>query len=217
MWGAGLCVVIIRSRGVQRQPRRGCDGDGGEPATATATTTVTAAVTTGRRVDHRGARTAATTTVSTAAAVPDLPPRCSELWNWLTTTYHFVSTVTLDGAVALVADGDRVGDGSRVTLTSNDGNASYVITADGSWVMLPGGDGRSSTMIRPTPIRSVRCGHRAVQAKASDGTDRAPVGQRWPRPRSGRGDAPVELDVAIPANVLSSVSYATVVATSPPQ
>ena len=57
----------------------------------------------------------------------------------LTGSYHYVSTVTVDGAAALTAEGDRVGDGSRLTLTSSDGTVNYVITADGSWVMPEGG------------------------------------------------------------------------------
>ncbi len=54
--------------------------------------------------------------------------------------YHFSPHVTLDGTEVLVAEGDRVGDGTRLTIWSNDTNVAYVITPDGSWVLPDGGE-----------------------------------------------------------------------------
>ena len=187
------------------------------PTTATATTTVAAAVTTTAVASTTAAPApAATTTGSTAAPVPDPGAALQQALDSLTTTYHFVSTVTLDGTVALVADGDRVGDGSRLTLTSNDGNASYVVTADGSWVMLPGGDWQELDDDPATadPIGALRAPS-AVQATSTDGTTSHLSVTVAPASLGIAGDAPVELDVAITANVLSSVSYATVVGDKP--
>jgi hypothetical protein len=58
----------------------------------------------------------------------------------LSTTYHFTSVVSVDGAVVLSADGDHVGDGVRLALTGPAGIVNYIITPDGSWVMPDGGE-----------------------------------------------------------------------------
>jgi hypothetical protein len=130
----------------------------------------------------------------------------------LTTTYHFVSTVTLNGTVALVADGDRVGDGSRLTLTSSDGNVSYVITPDGSWVMPDGGDWQAvdADPANTDPIGALQA-PAAVQPTSNDGSTAHFAVTVPPASLGIAGDAPVRLDVAITGNVLSSVSYATTV------
>lgn len=53
--------------------------------------------------------------------------------------YHFTTTVTVDGVEALSAEGDRIGTGSRLTLTRDGASVAYLITADGSWTST--GDG----------------------------------------------------------------------------
>jgi len=53
--------------------------------------------------------------------------------------YHYRSTVTVDGVVAVEADGDRVGDGTRLGVTRDGASVQYVITPDGTWVMPDGG------------------------------------------------------------------------------
>jgi hypothetical protein len=134
----------------------------------------------------------------------------------LTTTYHFVSTVTLDGAVALVADGDRVGDGSRLTLTSGDGKVSYVITPDGSWVMPDGGDWQplDTDPADADPIGALQA-PAAVQATSNDGSTAHFAVTVPPASLGVAGDAPVQLDVAISGNLLSSVRYAATVSGKP--
>jgi len=130
----------------------------------------------------------------------------------LTTSYHFVSTVTLDGAVALVADGDRIGDGSRLTLTSSGGNVAYVITPDGCWVMPEGGDWQAldADPANTDPIAALRMAS-AVRSTNSDGTTSHLSVAVAPAALGVAGDAPVNLDVAIAGNVLTSVSYGTTV------
>ena len=54
--------------------------------------------------------------------------------------YHYRSTVTVDGVVAVEADGDRVGDGTRLGVTRDGTSVQYVITPDGTWVMTDGGE-----------------------------------------------------------------------------
>jgi hypothetical protein len=54
--------------------------------------------------------------------------------------YHFRTGVTIDGAEILVAEGDRVGDGTRLTIWANGTSVAYAITPGGSWVFPEGGE-----------------------------------------------------------------------------
>ncbi len=54
--------------------------------------------------------------------------------------YHFSTTVTVDGAVVVTAEGDHLADGTRLTLTGPAGALSYVITTTGSWVLPENGE-----------------------------------------------------------------------------
>lgn len=58
----------------------------------------------------------------------------------LSTGYHFVSNVVVNGTDTLVAVGDRVGTGSRVDLTSNGATVKYIILADASYAQPVGGE-----------------------------------------------------------------------------
>jgi hypothetical protein len=72
--------------------------------------------------------------------------------------YHFRSTVTVNGAVTLTAEGDRIGTSSRLDLVSNGATVSYVITPAGSWARPEGGDWSavSATGTTSDPIASLR-------------------------------------------------------------
>ena len=54
--------------------------------------------------------------------------------------YHFTTTVSVDGVPSAVADGDRLVDGTRLTLTVGGGTVNYVVTDAGSWVLPEGGE-----------------------------------------------------------------------------
>lgn len=58
----------------------------------------------------------------------------------LGTSYHFATTAEVNGVRVLSAEGDRVGAGARITLTSDAGLVSYVITEAGSWAKPENGD-----------------------------------------------------------------------------
>lgn len=51
----------------------------------------------------------------------------------LGSSYHFVTTVRVADKVVMTAEGDRIGAGARLELTTDTGVVSYVVTADGSW------------------------------------------------------------------------------------
>lgn len=87
--------------------------------------------------------TAAAVAPTTIAAAADIDPVAliSAGLDALAVGYHFTTTVTLDGADVLVADGDHVGDGTRITVTRSGGAAvDYVVTPAGSWVRPIGGE-----------------------------------------------------------------------------
>jgi hypothetical protein len=128
----------------------------------------------------------------------------------LSGTYHFVSTVTIDGKPALVADGDRVGHGSRLTLTSSTGIISYVITPDASWAMPEGGTWQRldddpadvdtiAALRAPTAVRI-----------ASNDTTTVTLVVTVPQSSLGiTGDVPAELTVAVVRGVVQALTYST--------
>jgi len=217
-WGAGLCLFTIGALGTIGVA---CSRDHAGTVGSTVTTAAArpaAAVTT-----VVAPTTAAPTTAAAAApaapAAPAPPPpdpaaTLQQALASLTTTYHFASTVMLDGTVALVADGDRVGEGSRLTLTSNDGNVAYVITPDGSWVQPDGGDWQpiDADPANTDPITALQAPS-SVQWTSNDGTTAHLAVAVAPATLGLPGDAPVQLDVAIAGHALNSVSYATTVGT----
>jgi len=214
-WGAGLCVLTLGVAACSS----GHSGNVSEAATTAAAATPAVAVTTApapATTAPAAAPAAAPAPTAAPAPPPDPAATLQAALAALTTTYHFVSTVTLDGAVALVADGDRVGDGSRLTLTSGDGKVSYVITPDGSWVMPDGGDWQplDTDPADADPIGALQA-PAAIQATSNDGSTAHFAVTVAPASLGVAGDAPVQLDVGISGNLLSSVSYATTVGGKP--
>jgi hypothetical protein len=210
IWGAGLCLAVALavtacSSGSSASTAPVSAAAPSNPVTTAAVTTVPA-------------RTGPAPAASAAppAAAPDPTTTLKAALDALTGTYHFVSTVTLDGAVALVADGDRVGDGSRLTLTSKDGTASYLITPTGSWVMPEGGEWQQvdADPASADPIGALRT-PTAVKGAATDGSTAHLDVTVPPAVLGVPGDAPVDLDVAVTSTVLSSVTYATTVGGKP--
>ena len=85
---------------------------------------------------------AATTSVPASTIVSSIDPAATlkTAIAGLSNGYHFVSNVVVNGANTLLAQGDRVGTGSRVDLTSNGATVKYVILADASYAQPVGGE-----------------------------------------------------------------------------
>jgi len=207
-WGAGLCLAAA----IAVTACTSGSSASTTPVTAPASPTTVAAT----APPTTAPATAAAPPAPAAPAAPDATATLQAALAALTGTYHFVSTVTLDGAVALVADGDRVGDGSRLTLTSKDGTASYLITPTGSWVMPEGGEWQQvdADPASADPIGALHT-PTSVKGAATDGAT-AHLDVTVPPAALGvPGDAPVDLDVGVTSAVLSSVSYGTTVGGKP--
>lgn len=104
----------------------------GAPAT-TATTNTTAVQ----------ATIPATTTTIAVTAPPVTVDPASALQQGLAALaagYHFSSVVTVNGVQSLAADGDRIGDASRMVLTGDGGTVEYIIVPEGSYAHPEGGE-----------------------------------------------------------------------------
>ena len=121
----------------------GSSNDGGVTAdgatVVTVATVVTMAAGGGPPTSVVPATDAAETT-QVAVTVPiDAPVLLQQALAAVAGGYHFRTAVTLDGIEVLVAAGDRVGDGTRLTIWTSGTSLSYVITPAGSWVVPDGG------------------------------------------------------------------------------
>jgi hypothetical protein len=124
--GAALAALVLVSSG--------CSDDSSNVAANNATET------TSLPSLDTGSTAASTTPPTTIVTTIDPTATLQQALAALGTTYHFRSTVVVNGAETLVAEGDRVGDGSRLSLTSNGATAGYIITPAGSWAQPEGGD-----------------------------------------------------------------------------
>jgi hypothetical protein len=100
-----------------------------EPSTTAIVTTTVAAST----ASTAGAETATSAPIDGAALL-------NAALDSIAAGYHFTNTVSVDGAVVLTADGDRVGDGTRVGVVRDNVAVQYIITPEGTWVQPEGGD-----------------------------------------------------------------------------
>ncbi|MEY4371498.1 MAG: hypothetical protein RL219_267 [Actinomycetota bacterium] len=84
--------------------------------------------------------TAADGNGSTDSGSPEAANLLSTALGTLGDTYHFVTTVRVGDVQVLTAEGDRVGAGARLELTSDAGVVSYLITDDGAWARPADGE-----------------------------------------------------------------------------
>ncbi len=92
--------------------------------------------------------------VATDVEVVDLPAALTAL----DAGYHFAATVSLNGQVSLVAEGDRVGSSSRLEITSAGATVSYVITPEGNYAKPADGEWERLEVAPATsdPINALR-------------------------------------------------------------
>ena len=74
----------------------------------------------------------------TTAPVPDATTTLTAALDTLATGYHFVTTATVDGQVAVMAEGDHVAGTTRMTVTSGGASTNYLVTPDAAWAQTDG-------------------------------------------------------------------------------
>ncbi len=121
--------------------------------------------------------------------------------------YHFTTTITVDGALALSADGDKVGDGTRLVIDSNGAQVSYVILPAGTWVLPVDGDWEQLEAAPSTdPITALRT-PQGVTVDANDGTT-VQLTATVPSVSLGiPGDASVTVQVTVVGGAISAITY----------
>jgi hypothetical protein len=124
--------------------------------------------------------------------------------------YHFNQTATVDGAVALTIDGDRLTDGARLAVSGASGLVFYIITPDGTWLMPENGewevDDSDPPLVDPiaalgTPTSVAVAGNDGTTVQLTVNVPLSSLGLQ------GDGDAP--LQVAVVGGALSTITYST--------
>jgi hypothetical protein len=139
--------------------------------------------------------------------------------------YHFLTVVTAGGGVALQAEGDQIGDGSRFVVLRDDASVEYVVTADGTWVKPDGEEWRRSdieaTTANPVPALA------AATTVTVESTDDSPAGSTTAGSTAGstvvlvasvpdaalgyEGDRAIEVTVTLLDGAIDQVQYFTTV------
>ena len=175
-------------------------GSGAAPTSAASTTT-TPATTTLAPGD---------TTPTSSLPVIDAPAVLQQAFDALGGGYHFVTTAIVNGEVAITAIGDRVADGTRMSVSSSGATIDYVVTPDGTWVNQ---QGTWSELSDPAPVSDPIGSLRApISVQVASFTGTAQVGLAATYPSSALslpGDAMVEVSFVLTGGSLVSLSYRT--------
>jgi hypothetical protein len=122
--------------------------------------------------------------------------------------YHFDQTVTVNGAVVLTSDGDRLTDGVRVANHQGTGTEFEVITPAGRWVQPDGGE----WVVDDTPRADVDpiaalAAPASVALASNDGTT-AQLTVTVPLASIGvPGEGTAPLQVTIVSGALTNITY----------
>ncbi|MCU1387889.1 MAG: hypothetical protein JWL72_1227 [Ilumatobacteraceae bacterium] len=126
--------------------------------------------------------------------------------------YHFTTTLTIDGAVVLTADGDRVGDGTRLAVTQGGASVQYVITSAGTWVLPDGGEWQEldGDAASTDPIAALAT-PTSVAISSASGTATT-LAATVPAASLGlAGDSPVTMSATIDHGAITTVGYNTTI------
>jgi hypothetical protein len=126
--------------------------------------------------------------------------------------YHFTSTFVVNGAQTLVADGDRVGDASKLSITQNGATVNYVVLPTASYAQPEGGDWALldtppattdpiTSLASPVSVGVLLDGGSKVRLRVTVSAQLLGVGT------TGNAD----LEVVIVDGVLSEIDYGTAV------
>ena len=159
------------------------------------------------------APTVAPTTVAPANTVPiDAAAMLQASLDSLAAGYHFRTSVAVGGAEVLVAEGDTVGDGTRLTIWSNGTSVAYVITPAGSWVFPEGGEWEALDTAPATtdPLLALRTPS-AVTGSSADGVAATLVATVAANALGVPSDGTADVQVSVNGATLSEIAYDAVV------
>lgn len=159
------------------------------------------------------APTAAPTTVAPADTVPiDAAAMLQASLDSLAAGYHFRTSVAVGGTEVLVAEGDTVGDGTRLTIWSNGTSVAYVITPAGSWVFPEGGEWEALDTPPATtdPLLALRTPS-AVTGSSADGVAATLVATVAANALGVPSDGTADVQVSVNGATLSEIAYDAVV------
>ena len=203
--GVGLLLVFSSCSSSSASPKVG---------TAVSNTTTTVAGLAPTATGGADPTTAGPTTVTVAPAPSPGPVDGAALLQQAVAAsaagYHFNQTATVDGAVAVTIDGDRLPSGARLAVSNPAGLVYYVITPDGTWLMPQNGEWEVDDSPAPDidPIGALNT-PTSVTVVSSDGTT-VQLAVTVPMAALGiAGDGDAALQVAIVSGVLSSITYNT--------
>ncbi len=199
--GAALAALVLVSSGCSDEESNVASTE----AAAVSTTSSLAADTTTTPV--------APTTVASSAATIDPTALLQQGVATLGTTYHFRSSVVVNGVETLLAEGDRVGDGSRLSLTSGGATVGYIITPAASWAQPEGGEWEllDAPPVTADPILALAAPS-AVGVLSDDGTT---VRLRVTVSAATLGvgtEGTADVEVVVSSGVITEVDYTTTAA-----
>jgi hypothetical protein len=123
--------------------------------------------------------------------------------------YHFTSTFVVNGAQTIVADGDRIGDGSRLTITQSGATVHYVVLPTASYAQPEGGDWQlQDTPPASTDSIKALASPSAVGVLVDDGT-KIRLQVTVDAAALGVGTGTANLQAVIVGGVLTEVDYGT--------
>jgi hypothetical protein len=184
-------------------------------SSATQSSTVAVATTFATVVQSTVAASTVPATTVAATAPPVTVDPASALQQGLAALaagYHFSSIVTVDGVQSLQADGDRVGDASRLVLTGNGGTVEYIIVPAGSYAHPEGGEWSQLDVDPATsdPIVALATPVAVALLPTTDGS----VAVRATVAAVALGvaaDGNVDVDIVLVNGAITQVSYSTAV------
>jgi hypothetical protein len=165
-------------------------------------------VATSSSVDDSAATAGDVPEAPTATVPIDAPGLLQAALVSLDAGYHFRTTVSISGTEVLVADGERVGDGTRLTIWSNGTSVAYVITPDGSWVFPEGGEWQALDTAPATtdPLLALRT-PTAVTGSSTDGVVATLVATVAANSLGVPSDSTADVVISVNGSSLSDVSY----------
>lgn len=120
--------------------------------------------------------------------------------------YHFVTTGTIGDQTVVTAEGDRIGDATRLSVTSNGSSVDYIVAPTGAWASV---DAEWEALDQPpitdpvTPLRAPA----TLEVESVDDSVVVLIGTYPPTALSLTGDAPVPVYFVIDGTTLQTITY----------